>query len=94
MSAAQGVLRSDTWGDGMLEFFHCSKCGCITHYHHTERRADGSDMSAVNMRNIDDPARISLLPIRQLDGAGSWRVLGEAIEPHLLMSPSSESTLD
>ena len=70
-----------------MEFFFCANCGCITHYHHTNRRADGSDMSAVNMRNIDDPARIANLPIRLLDGAKTWKVLGKAVEPHLLMSP-------
>lgn len=83
----QHTLKSYRWGQGRLEFFHCSCCGCVTHYDHTERRTDGSDMSAVNMRNIDDPARIARLPVRLLDGAGSWKVLNEGIEPHLLMSP-------
>ena len=82
-----GTLKSYTWGKGLLEFFHCSNCGCVTHYHHSDRRDDGSDMSAVNMRNIDDPARIAQLPIRLLDGSGTWRVLQESAEPHLLMSP-------
>ena len=40
-------------------------------------------------RNIDNPERISQLPIRLLDGAGNWSVLGEDVEPHLLMSPCS-----
>ena len=89
VTAAGGVLRSYSWGKRDLEFFHCTKCGCVTHYHHVQQRADGSDMSAVNMRNIEEPALIANLPIRLLDGAGSWRNLKERVEPHLLMSASS-----
>lgn len=91
VKSAKSSLRKYTWGKGKLAFFGCAKCGCITHYHHSERRTDGSDMSAVNMRNIDDPVRISHLPIRLLDGAGTWMLLGTRIEPHLLMSPPSKS---
>jgi hypothetical protein len=87
------ALRAYTWGKGKLEFFHCSNCGCVTHYDHSDRRADGSDMSAVNMRNSIDPARISTLPIRLIDGAGNWKVLGENVAPHLLMSPPPKRIL-
>lgn len=82
-----GVLRSYSHGERNLEFFHCSVCGCVTHYHHSDRREDGSDMSAVNMRNIVDPQQIKDLPIRLLDGAASWKVLRSGPEPDLLMSP-------
>lgn len=92
--SANGALRPYRWARKALEFFHCSRCGCITHYDHAERRADGSDMSAVNMRNIDNPGLISSLPIRLLDGAQTWKVLGETIEPHLLMSPASGTMSD
>lgn len=44
-------------------------------------------MSAVNMRNIDEPSQIAHLPIRLLDGSGTWKVLHERAEPHLLQSP-------
>ena len=36
------------------------------------------------MRNIEDPKRIAQLPIRLLDGAETWKVLGKTVEPHLL----------
>ena len=85
-----GVLRAYRWGPETLEFFHCGACGCVTHYHHAEKRADGTDMSAVNMRNSADPARIAQLPIRLLDGAGGWKVLQEGPEPCLLMSPVTD----
>jgi len=91
VKAEKGALKAYRWGNRELEFFHCSNCGCITHYDHLEQRADGSDMSAVNMRNIDDPSRIANLPIRLLDGACTWRNLSEDVEPHLLMSPKSET---
>lgn len=86
----QNSLRSYVWGKGRLAFFHCSNCGCITHYENTDRRADGSDMSAVNMRNIEDPRRIADLPIRLIDGADTWKVLGKKTDPHLLMSPTQK----
>lgn len=84
------VLTSYCRGGKALEFFFCANCGCVTHYHQTERRDDGSDMSAVNMRNIEDPVRIAQLPIRLLDGAASWNVLGRTVEPHLLGAASDE----
>lgn len=88
VSDENSVLGTYRWGKGRFEFFRCSACGCVTHYERTDRREDGSDMSAVNMRNIDEPAQISAVPIRLLDGAGTWKVLGEQPEPYLLMSPS------
>lgn len=87
VSDEKNALKSYRWGDEALEFFHCSICGCITHYDHTNRRDDGSDMSAINMRNINDPSRIAHLPVRLLDGAGTWKVLAEKAQPNLLMSP-------
>ena len=94
VSDKTGALSGYRWGKGTLEFFHCSACGCITHYAHSERRKDGSDMCGVNMRNIDDPAQIREVPIRLLDGAGTWKVLGEDVEPHLLMSPGPIAEAD
>jgi hypothetical protein len=46
-------------------------------------------MAAVNLRNIDDPQAIANIPIRLLDGASSWKVLGESRQPNLLSSPES-----
>lgn len=43
-------------------------------------------MSAVNMRNVINPAQIANVSIRLLDGAGSWKVLDERVESHLLGS--------
>ncbi|MCG6858033.1 MAG: GFA family protein [Salaquimonas sp.] len=87
--AKKGAMKSYTWKDRRFEFFHCSNCGCVTHYERTDRQADCSDMAAVNMRNIDDPSIVAELPIRLLDGAGSWKVLGVTPQPCLLRSPVS-----
>ena len=87
VSDKNGELRSYKWGNGKIEFFHCGSCGCATHYEQSDRREDGSDICAVNMRNISDPARIEDLPVRLLDGARTWKVLREGLEPHILMSP-------
>lgn len=88
VKSARGPLRSYSWGKEQYEFFHCANCGCVTHYEQAEKRPDGSDMAAVNMRNAADPAKIAHLPIRLLDGDGNWQVLRDKAEPDLLISPS------
>jgi len=89
--AEKNALKSYSWGNHRFVFTHCANCGCVTHYERTNRQADGSDMAAVNLRNIDDPAIIAALPIRLLDGASSWKVLGEAPQPNVLRSPVIEA---
>jgi hypothetical protein len=86
--SARASLRSYAWGRKQYEFFHCAICGCVTHYEQEEKQPDGSDMAAVNMRNVADPASIADLPIRLLDGDGSWKVLRSEAQPSLLISPS------
>jgi len=76
-----------SWLDKRFEFFRCAKCGCVTHYFRTQKHQDATDMSAVNMRNIDCPEKITDVPIRLLDGASSWKVLGQSPQPYWLCSP-------
>jgi len=83
-TSAGAVAKAYSWGQQRFEFFHCSRCGCVTHYERRDRRTDGTDMGAVNFRNIDEPALIADLPIRLLDGASSWKVIGRSRQPHLL----------
>ena len=75
------------WRNGTLEFYHCKVCGCVTHHERSTKRSDGTDTRAVNMRNIDEPGRVSLLPIKMLDGASTWAVLDEYVQPDLFLSP-------
>lgn len=79
-------LEVYSWRNKRLEFYRCTTCGCVTHYERTKKRADGSDIGAVNLRNIDDPEIIADIPIKLLDGASSWKVLEESAQPCLLMS--------
>jgi len=46
---------------------------------------------AINVRNIDDPEAVARLPIKMLDGASTWKVLSEHIQPDLFRSPSAKS---
>lgn len=81
------VLEVYSWQNKRFEFYRCATCGCVTHYERTKRPADGSDMGAVNLRNIDDPRIVADVPIRLLDGASSWKVLDEIPQPYLFQSP-------
>lgn len=85
--ARRGALQTYAWKNKRFEFFRCASCGCITHYERTDKREDGSDMGAVNLRNIDDPTIVAQLPVRLLDGASSWKVIEVAVQPYLLQSP-------
>ncbi len=89
VQAEPNALERYTWGDRRFVFFHCSICGCVTHYERMSKREDASDMGAVNLRNIDNPTIVSSVPIRLLDGATSWKVLNEFPQPYLLGSPST-----
>ncbi len=80
--AARGALARYRWGNQIRSFIHCQKCGCVTHYEHRRRRPDGSDILAVNLRNVDDPELIARVPIKLLDGAGSWKFLEQQPHPH------------
>ena len=84
--AYDGQLEAYSWRNERIEFYRCVTCGCVTHYERTNKRPDGSDMAAVNLRNIDDPKIVADIPIRLLDGAASWKVLDESPQPNLLMS--------
>lgn len=75
--SGKGALDSYTWRNKRFEFFRCSTCGCVTHYQRVRRKEDGSDVSAINIRNIDDPTIIADVPVRLLDGAGNWRTIRE-----------------
>ena len=67
-----GAVRAYCWGDRSIEFYHCSRCGCLTHYLST----DGSPDSrvAVNGRMFA-AADLAGVPLRLFDGADTWRYL-------------------
>lgn len=79
-----------TWGNKRLQFYRCKHCGTVTHHERARKRSDGSDWVGINVRNIDDPEPVARLPIKMLDGASTWKVLGEHIQPDLFRSPTAE----
>ncbi len=88
VAAGKDALAVYVWGNGSLEFYRCRECGCVTHHERATKSSDGSDTLAVNVRNIDDPTIVAHVPIKMLDGASSWRVLEECVQPNLLASPA------
>ena len=53
-------------------YFHCKRCGCLTHYEST-RKLDTSRI-AVNARMLD-PSDIADVRVRTFDGAKTWKYL-------------------
>lgn len=64
------------WRNGTLEFYHCRKCGCVTHHERAKKRPDST--VGVNARLLE-PDVIVGLRVRKLDGASSWKHVGEYV---------------
>jgi len=63
------------WGDEMINFMHCSVCGCVTHYTgRGEGDQEGMDRVAVNTR-MSPINEVADIPIRHFDGADTWTFL-------------------
>ena len=76
--SAEGATFAYVWGDRMLELHTCKTCGCATHWEATKK--EGAERMGVNAR-LMDPAVITGLKVRHLDGANSWEVLGWTVHP-------------
>ena len=74
-----------TWRNGTLEFYHCKNCGCVTHHERAKKRSDST--VAVNARNME-PEVVASVKIRMLDGASTWKVLDEYVQPNIFGSPA------
>ena len=65
-------MSAYTWGDRTIEFYHCTQCGCLTHYESVEKSPDSR--VGVNARMM--PADfVSALPIKRFDGAKTWKYI-------------------
>ena len=62
------------WGDRMIEFYHCKRCGCLTHSESVEKTDDSR--IAVNARMLA-PADVAGVKVRTFDGADTWAYLDE-----------------
>ena len=58
-------------GDRSLRMFHCSTCGCTTHWLSVDENVD---RMAVNAR-LMPKAEIADIPVRHFDGAVTWQYL-------------------
>ena len=58
------------WGDKLLEFHHCTICGCATHYTVTGKYVEEykKERIAVNCRMMNADI-IQSIPLRKFDGA-------------------------
>ena len=72
---AAGTVVAYTWGNRAIEFYHCTYCGCLTHYERAEKKHDDTRI-AVNARMLA-PEDIASIRIRKLDGAATWKYLDE-----------------
>jgi hypothetical protein len=62
-------------GSKTIEFYHCTNCGCVTHYERARKKGEDTRI-AVNARMLE-PEEISSVRIRELDGAATWKYLDE-----------------
>lgn len=69
---AAGTLSAYRWGDKTIDFYHCTNCGCVTHYNSLEK--DNDSRIAVNARMMKSED-IASAPVRLFDGASTWRYL-------------------
>jgi hypothetical protein len=62
------------WNDRVIDFCHCTTCGCLTHYEDVEEGPGGR--VAVNARMLPT-AVTEIIPLRYFDGAASWEYLDD-----------------
>ena len=65
--AVSGYIRGEH-----IEFFHCTKCGCVTHYESLKKEPDSR--IAINTRMVE-PDVIADVRVRTFDGADTWKYL-------------------
>jgi hypothetical protein len=70
--AGGDAVVSYLWGDRTIEFYHCRRCGCCTHYESVTKGPDGR--FAINGRcfSAED---LAPLRVRRFDGAHTWKYL-------------------
>lgn len=60
------TIKAYQWGDRMIKFYHCTDCGCSTHY--MTNTSSGINRVGINS-NMIDPDLIKGLKIRFFNGA-------------------------
>lgn len=72
--AKPNALKAYVWGDRCIEFYHCTFCGCSSHYESVEKTPDSR--LAIDARGFE-ASRIAGLKVRVFDGADTWEYLNE-----------------
>lgn len=72
VDAQSGALACYCWGDKCIEFYHCRRCGCLTHYESIDKASDSR--VAVNARMLPEKDLVGV-KIRHFDGAKAWKFL-------------------
>lgn len=67
VKAEKKNIGSYSWGDKMINFHHCKRCGCITHY----TQVDPQGRMAVNFRLVEQKI-VEAFDVRYFDGADTW----------------------
>jgi hypothetical protein len=73
ITPAAGATDIYMSGDRMLELHRCKVCGIVTHWAPVDK---SYDRMGVNAR-LMDPAVLAAARVRRLDGADTWKYLGE-----------------
>ena len=61
-------------GTRKLEFYHCKRCGCLTHYESVEKH--DSSRIAVNARMLRPEDTVGI-KVRTFDGARTWKYVDD-----------------
>ena len=69
INSVKSETKTYSHGDKLINFHHCTGCGCITHYTPTE--LGNADRMAVNLRMFKRDI-LEQVNIRYFDGADSW----------------------
>jgi hypothetical protein len=70
VKASRKSTHAYAYGERSIRFVRCVRCGVITHWE--EVKAGGR--IGVNSRNFE-PVVLQGVPVKLLDGAGSWKTL-------------------
>jgi hypothetical protein len=66
-----GSTQPYVWGERMVAYHRCRRCGCITHW---QSLSAAQPRMAVNARMIDE-VDWDQIRVRHFDGAGAWAYL-------------------
>lgn len=66
VTSGRSALASYSWRNGTLRFFHCGRCGCVTH--HERARKTRTSTVAINAR-LFPPGVVRAAKIKGFDGA-------------------------